>query len=87
MSKDTKKNYYKKNNNYIPRKKQKTKQDIVSKKHITYDELINGHDGEREYFEELPLSNNNKLIYIKYVGTIIILILIVIASIIFFKLS
>ncbi len=85
MNKDKKKNYYKKNNNYS--KKKKNKNIEVPKKRLTYDELVNGNDPEREFGEIEPLSNDNRLIYIKYIGTIIIFILIVIASIIFIGLS
>lgn len=81
-----KKNYYKKNNNYR-KKNNKEKKEVIVKKHLTYDELVDGSGEEKELSHELNVSNGSKLLYIKYIGTIIILIIIVILSVIFIRLS
>ena len=79
------KNYYKKNNNYRQYyyKKEKKEKNIEEKK-VTYESLINGDSLVSQDNHDISLTNNNRVLYVKYIGTLVILGIIILASLIFF---
>ena len=93
MNNDKKKNYYKHNNNYynhhnknkdnLKKEAAVNKNEMVPKK-ITYDSLVNGEDGVISVIKENVSNDDNRMLRVKYICTLVILVVIVLASLLFF---